>query len=351
MPLRERFRSAGARGIAHFLAEHQEHDAGFDVHRDAGGSGQLEVTCLGCGATVRYRATDVAAFGAAEAEIAGDDARRGPRGTASEKPASAPPRVPRPSPPAASASPPPPPAAQPQPAPPQAASPSAAPPAAPPPSPRAESEPPGRRVLPSIPRWVGTAAIAGLIAAGLLMIVIGLFTDGDDATNPSPAQEQRAPVKKQPAAQQPAAPPASAPSVPVGELRTRSFADRLTIGVAPGWRTGRSDRAVTITAPGGDARLEIYYEQGSRPVPELTDSAEAFLRDRHNGSRVSGPNPTRISGIRGERLTDRYPGGTESAVILSSGGFTYLLLERIDDDASAAIQKQADAELASFKPS
>jgi hypothetical protein len=184
------------------------------------------------------------------------------------------------------------------------------------------------------------------------MIVIGLLSDnGDDGGNPSPAPERGEPAKQQPAAKQPAAPPAAAPSVSAGQLRTRSFADRLTIGVAPGWRTGRSDRAVTITAPGGDARLEIYYEQGSRPVSELTGSAEGFLRERHNGSRISGPKPTRISGVRGERLTDRYPGGTESAVILSSGGFTYLRLERVDDDAPPAIQKQADAELASFKPS
>jgi hypothetical protein len=325
MHLRERFRSAGARGIAHFLAEHQEHDAGFDVHRDEAGEGELQVTCLGCGETVRYRAADVASFADAEAELA----RKRPRGAAPAPPAGPAGRAPT--------------RADPVPRPPLVH------PAA------AAAEPPTliQRFAPFAPRWLGTAAIAALIGAGLLMILIGLLGDDGGEQSPSPSSPppaaQRQPAQPPPAQRQPARPPAAAPPTATG-LGTRTVADRFTIGVAPGWRAGQRDGAYAIIAPGGAARIEVYFERGERAPSALADSAGAFLRERHPGSDVSGPRPLRLSGLRAVRVTDSYAGGTESAVILSTGGFTYLLTERLDAGAPAAISSQADAQLASFKP-
>src|SRR5829696_3820067 len=56
--------------ISRFLAEHQDHDAGFDVGREAGsGTGRLRVVCLGCGASVEYRAADVESVAATRAQL------------------------------------------------------------------------------------------------------------------------------------------------------------------------------------------------------------------------------------------------------------------------------------------
>ena len=53
--------SGPASGIARFLAEHQDHEAGFDVGRESGAAtGRLKVTCLECGKSVEYRAGEAA---------------------------------------------------------------------------------------------------------------------------------------------------------------------------------------------------------------------------------------------------------------------------------------------------
>jgi hypothetical protein len=59
MALGERFRSGGARGIARFLSDHQDCNAGFDVRReDSAGTGRLSITCKGCHQAITYKAAE-----------------------------------------------------------------------------------------------------------------------------------------------------------------------------------------------------------------------------------------------------------------------------------------------------
>ncbi len=55
----ERFQSGGARGIARFLSDHQNCNAGFDVRREDGaGTGRLSITCKGCRQAITYKAAE-----------------------------------------------------------------------------------------------------------------------------------------------------------------------------------------------------------------------------------------------------------------------------------------------------
>src|SRR3954453_4909404 len=83
--------------ISRFLAEHQDHDAGFDVGREKGsGTGRLRLVCLGCGETIEYRAGEAAEI--PPDSSADPEARRSPpreRGRSRAPPrCSRPPRAP-----------------------------------------------------------------------------------------------------------------------------------------------------------------------------------------------------------------------------------------------------------------
>jgi hypothetical protein len=316
----ERFRSGGARGIARFLAEHQNHDAGFDVQRDQSeGTGRLRITCKGCGETIDYRAADAGEL------AAGPDALDNGGATASAE---------------------------------AAAGPIGAPP---------RRSPPGRErpARSRLPRWLATAAIAVLIGGGLLLIAIGLIRDrgGEQSSTPSTSTptQQAQPQQAQPANTQtaPAAPPAQqggagaagGQAAPKPSLQRRTFANRFSIGVAPGWRSGEQDGAITLTAPGGVAEIDVYFQAGDSSPSAMAGAASGFLERRHPDGHVGAPHSTRLADSPAVRISTTFPGGTEQAVILSQGGYTYLLLIRQDRGANAAIKREAEAELASFRPS
>jgi hypothetical protein len=133
-------------------------------------------------------------------------------------------------------------------------------------------------------------------------------------------------------------------------LHTESFAGRFAIGVAPHWTAGEEGTAVAVTAPGSGVEINIYFEAGDRPLGQLADSARSFLRQRHPGGQIGAPQRQPLAHLQALRITDSYPGGTEVAIVLTSGGYTYLLLERVDNGVPGRVMEQADAELASFRP-
>jgi len=46
-------------------------------------------------------------------------------------------------------------------------------------------------------------------------------------------------------------------------LHRRSFANRFAIGRAGGWRLGEQGGAITITASGAVAEIDVYSSRGS----------------------------------------------------------------------------------------
>lgn len=306
MALGERFRSGGAREIARFLSDHQHCSAGFDVHREAGPvTGRLTVTCEGCGEAIAYEAAEPGELAAGpQLSNGGSEAAAGPEDLPAPEPADDAPE---------------------------------GPPAPPPPADRTPERPGGR--------WLVPVLIGLLIAAGLVMVIVGInrssgnsgeeqallpTIEGPPATGTAPAQQ--------------GAPPSQVP------LDRRVFENRFAIGVPEGWSAGNRDDSISLTAPGDVAEIRIYFAQGARPQGELTEGASAFLADEHPGARIGKPQPQRLGGVRADRVTAVYGGGEEVAVVLTRGGFTYLVLRRVDNGASAGVTAQADASLASFKP-
>ena len=356
MALGERFRSAGTRGIARFLSDHQDCDAGFDVRReDAPGSGKLLITCQGCGESVAYRAAQaeaLAGLGLGGGTENGEAHQMG--STAIRRPVAPTGSVPTP-PPASQA-----PAPEPSPG---------SIPSAEPPGPPARTGDPGRPPVPPalgsaagegrrFPSWLPTALIGGLIAAGLAMIAIGLMRSDDSDPEPEPAPPAaEQPPPEQPAPEQPAPEPGgasaeAAPEEPGDEvaLSRETFAQRFALGLPPGWDQGREDGAVTLEAAGGVAAVRVFFESGERPTGELARAAAAFLADEHSGARVGAPRDTRLGGSRAARIEANYPAGEEIAVVLSGDGFAFLILSRVDRGASEQIEREAEAIVESFEP-
>jgi hypothetical protein len=300
MAFRERFRSGGAGGIARFLAEHQEHDAGFDVLRAEGrGTGRMRVICNGCGESAEYRAAEVGELAAIPELLHGEDREI-----------------------------------------------------------RAAAEPRGRGGL-RFPRKLGTAGIVLLVSAGLVLIAVGFLRDGDGSPSssaPTSSTPASVPAISAPPAAQPPQQAQRPPSKGGGSkkaavvLHSESFGGRFAIGVAPHWSAGEEGTAVRVVAPGSDAEIDIYFEAGDRPMDELADSASSFLRSRHAGGKVGAPSPMRLAHTQALRIPHLYAGGSEVAVVLVSGGYAYLLLKRLDSDVSGSSARQASAVLASLDP-
>lgn len=313
MAIGERFRSGGARGIARFLSDHQHCDAGFDVHREAGaGTGRLKVTCKGCGASIAYKAAEAGELAAGPALANGE----GP--------------VPEPS-------------------------------MDPPPghtelsggftpsSPAGGERPPGH-----LPRWVAPLAIGLLIAAGVAMIVIGLNRTGGTGTTPETTPEE-APTATSTAASQAQPAPAATqqappPTQPQVALNDRSFEGRFTIGVPPGWSAGERNSAISLASGGRVAEIRVYFQPSDEGSRDLARGAASFLEQEHPGAEVTKLRTVRLGPRKGMGVTATYQGGEESAVVLSGGGYEFLVLRRVDDGASPDVAAQADASLQSFKP-
>lgn len=338
MAIGERFRGGGTRGIARFLADHQHHDAGFDVRReDEPGSGKLKITCEGCGETVSYRAED--AIGLAAASIGEAPANGGRAGSsiqqeiAPEAPDEVPPyrATARPSPAASK----------------------------PGPLQRPASERTG-----GLPGWVPAFLIGALIAGGLGMIAVGLLRSDEDG-DPAPTATSEPPAPTQPEPAPAPAPGAGAPraedpggSEPAAgaeeparvELDRTRVAGAFAIGVPKRWERGATDGGISIAADGGSAEVRIFFESGERPNGELARAAAGFLADEHRGAEVSAPETIRFGGVRASEVRATYPGGEEDAVVLSEKGLAFLVLRRVDRGASEQIEREADAVMESFEP-
>lgn len=331
MPVGQRFRGEGARGIARFLSEHQHCDEGFDVQRGQHpGSGRLRITCLGCGASVEYRTGEPgeAALPAVEAALAnagaGTEAEPKPIGVPREEGARPP-------------------------------SPSAAP------SrrtvatsnryerPRAERRP--RR------RWL-PAALVSLVVAGLAIIAIGLLGPGDDgggstttAEAPPPQEAPEEPAVVPPDVSQVAPEPAAGPDAKEIRLERRSFGGAFTLGLPAGWGAdGAPEEGFTFAPRSGDAEVTAFFEQGTRDAGELAELASDFLAQRHEGARVGAPRRVRFGGAEAEKVRAGYPGGTETAIVLTDAGFSFLVLERVDRGTPPRVRAEARAVAGSFRP-
>jgi hypothetical protein len=218
-----------------------------------------------------------------------------------------------------------------------------------------------------------------LIIGGLAMIAIGVIrednsgeqapsateqTGGGPATtapapggagaregqaNPAPGEQPQ----QQPNPQtqtQPQNQGAEAPSGGGVALDRRRFARRFALGVPPGWQDGSENGAITLTAPGATAEVDVFFESGRQAPNELARAARDFLASRHDGAQVGKPTAQQVGGVQAARVTVTYPAGEEVAVLLSSNGFSFLVLRRVDRGASPDIGRQADAALASFRP-
>lgn len=311
MAIGERFRSGGARGIARFLSDHQHCDAGFDVHREAdAGTGRLKVTCKGCGASIAYKAAEAGELAAGPALANGE----GPE--------------PEPS-------------------------------LDPPPGhtelaggfTRSASER-AERPQGHLPRWVAPLAIGLLIAAGVAMIVIGLNRTGGTGTTPETTTEEVPTAASTTASEAQPAPAETqpAPAQPDVALNDRSFEGRFTIGVPVGWSAGERNSAISIASGGRVAEIRVYFQPGDGGSRDLARGAASFLEQEHPGAEVTKLRAVRLGSRKAMGVTATYQGGEESAVVVSGGGYEFLVLRRVDGGASPDVAAQADASLQSFKP-
>jgi hypothetical protein len=309
MALGERFRSGGARGIARFLGDHQHCDAGFDVRRDSTvGTGRLSITCKGCRQAITYKAAEAGELAAGPplpdggpTSLAGPELPE-PPATESFKPVSA----------------------------------------------RA----PSRSTDRNLTRLIPMILIGGLIIAGLVLIAVGVLRTGDESQSRLPTTPQEAnapadtPAPAAPPPEQAAPPPEPAPQV---ELSRRDFAGRFAIGVPAGWEAVPGSDTIAIASPGGEAEIRVFSEPGEAPTVQLARSARDFLADARAGAEVGKPKPLRLGQQPALSITATYEGGEEIAVVLSGGGYAFVVLRRVDSDASAAVAAEADQALASFR--
>jgi hypothetical protein len=311
MALGERFRSGGARGIARFLSDHQHCDAGFDVHREAGaGSGRLLITCRGCGHSIAYNAAEAGELAAGP--VLPNGGANGLDGEPDSDAGGPPPEAPQ-----------------------------------------------RRATARSLPAWLPPVLIAALVAAGLAMIVIGVLrSGGDDGQATAPESTQPAEVSTSSEVAPPAeteAPPETAPPAPTEQqapqvrLKRRDFEGRFAIGVPSGWEAGRSADAISIEPGGGVAEIRVFYELGEESPSELAGGAARFLADEHEDAQVGKPKTVRLGQATVSRVVATYAGGEEVAVVLADGGYTFVILRRVDRGASESVSAEADASLASFR--
>jgi hypothetical protein len=206
---------------------------------------------------------------------------------------------------------------------------------------RAGSRPAGGPLR--VPTWLWAGVIVALIAGGLLLIVLGAASgSGTSDSTPTTANVDSVPSTLP-------SPPPKAPEAPV-KLDRRQFADRVSIGIPAGWNAGVEGLAVTVAALNGRAEVQAYFEHGARPDDQLMREARAFLMQRHAGASVAAIGPTDLGGRAVRRVRVVYATGTESAVVLVAGGYSYLILERLEKPFSPDLRRTTDAVVASFRP-
>ena len=320
------------KGLSTFLAQHEECGGGFEVQRRQGSSGSIvRVVCGGCGKPIEYPA-------ASDEELPVDlpvsrsspqrPTRRNPRRAAADaREPEATERGPE-KPPRAGTS-----------------------------APRADKDAPPRRG--SGARSIGWRSwlpglIAGLIGGALVLIVLAIASD-DGSSNrgstPSAGSASRAtPTAPTSSTPTPAAKQPSRPQRDEVRLERRQLADRVSIGVPRGWSAGISGGAVTVVAGNGNAEVQVYYEPGVKSDAELAEASKAFLLQRHPSARVTSVGPVDAGGVKAQRVRVKYDTGTETAVVLVAGGYSYLVLERLGKPSSGEVRRTTAAVAMSFRP-
>jgi hypothetical protein len=209
----------------------------------------------------------------------------------------------------------------------------------------------------ALPWWVPSAYILAMIAVGLGLIAFGLIHDRNSGhailgeehrPAPQPVQAGAAPATSLPPVAKevrPAREPAGA-----SHLHRLVVLDRFSLGVPEGWSGGTSGGAVVFLAPGGSAELRIFLQQGATPSHQLTHRARSYLAGEHPSAKISAANHVRLGKLKALHLTAHYPGGTEGADLLSTGGYSYLILSRVDGDASRSVRTDSGAIVRSFRP-
>jgi hypothetical protein len=308
------------RGLSTFLADHEECGKGFEIQRREGSDGSVvRVVCGGCGKAIEYPAAaqtelplEVPAARRVTQRFLNRE-RRPARGSASVAGNSGSEGAePRNSAPSGGGA-------------------------------KAGSEP----GAPSLtwPRWLSMPLVIALICGGLVLIVVGIASNS--GTSDSTPESPEVPVTP-PLLTTPAPPPKEAARPP--RLDRRSFAERVSIGIPEGWSAGVSGGAVTVAALNGNSEIQVYFEHAATPEAQLRRQARTFLLQRHPGARVAEIGQANMGGRRAPQIRVAYPTGTESAVVLVAGGYTYLILERLGKPLSAELQRTSDAVVASFRP-
>jgi hypothetical protein len=306
------------RGLSAFLAEHEDHGAGFDIQRREGSDGSIvRVVCGGCQKAIEYPAASDMEFAAEPAGLTVSQRLLDRGRRSSPKPSRGP---------------------DPQ-------------------SERAQERDdlrmrPGDPAAPReparpsrLPGWLLGWLIAALIGGGLILIVTGVASNS--GTSDSTPDTAGVPLNTV---------PLTTPSVPVDagaektRLDRRRFAERVSIGIPPGWNAGVEGPAVSVADLSGRAEVQVYFEHGARPDDQLMREARSFLLQRHAGARVATIGPTHMGGRLVRRVRVIFSAGTESATVLVAGGYSYLLLERLSKPFSAALRRTTDAVVASFRP-
>jgi hypothetical protein len=223
----------------------------------------------------------------------------------------------------------------------------------------------GRRLLPSgetverwlpappaLPWWVPNAYIVAVIAIGLALITFGVLGrsggggEGGDAGESVPSVSAPAAIAPSPATEQPAR---RKHRVRGPELNRVEVADRFAIGVPEGWLGGTSGGAVVIESPSREAEVRIFLQPGQVRPSQFVRQAISFLRSEHPDGKVRRLPPTRIGPLRAEAIVDHYPGGAVRVRLLSGGGYSYLLLNRIERHSDRAVRAESGAAMRSFR--
>jgi hypothetical protein len=307
------------RGLSTFLAKHEACGEGFDIQRTEGSDGSIvRVICGGCGRALEFPA-------ASDVELPHEPAARSVPGRLRNRNRRSPERFPRSQETRSDA-----------PAPPFGSGQSKADPLA-----AAESTP-----RPSwFSGWLAIPVIVALIGAGLFLVVLGVVSNSG-----------RSGTTIDQSAGSPGTVPLTVPTVPIKKrapairLDRRRFAERVSIGIPPGWNAGVQGGAVSVAALSGRAEVQIYFEHGARSNDRLTREARSFLLQRHARARVVKIGPTSLGGREVRRVMVVYPAGIESATVLVAGGYSYLILERLSRPFSRDLRRTAAAVVMSFRP-
>jgi hypothetical protein len=308
--------------VSRFLAAHEECGAGFQITRTGEpGRPRLRLLCQGCGQRAAYAAGDAGLLGE-EAESNGHTElpRNAPAEAAAGSPAAA-------------------------------ASKSGS---------AMESWLPAPAAL---PWWVPNVYILLVIAIGLGLIAFGVVREQDEGGPPSfgspeageSRPEAQAPTPATVAPQPPAAAaPAQRPSADArrakAQLEPVTVLNRFTIGVPDGWSRGESGGAAVFRSGSGAAEIRIFLQPGAEPLNRLERNAVGFVKQEHPGARVGPPESLRLGPNKAREIRATFKGGTETAVVVSADGYSYLLLGGVDSKAPASLETLTQASLHSFRP-